>query len=487
MYGAPLFALAVGWVCGLLSIDCTLAQVGVLMFALVGLSYWTWQKGFLDRSVWGLPLGILTGHFYGLLHHRIPDHHIAHAVGHHGQLWGYLLEPPRPTAKSIRLLVGVTMWSPAYPPSPQPATGKIYLYLPKSHSPPLVGEKIQFSGRVEENPHMQIPRVYATSVACMGIQREFVLGYFLRLRQRILAKIRELFPDSRGAALIEALVLGYKGDLDPEVNKSFRLSGAAHILAVSGTHVGLVMSFFLLGIRFLPIGRRGRILRFLLLGLGLWFFAGLSGASASTIRAACMSSLWLVAWIFFRQGNAVNFLAFSALLQLGVKPDLLYQVGFQLSYAAVMGIIALYPFLWEKVAPHLPKTRLIRYGGELLTVSLAAQIGTLPFSLYHFGMFPTYFLLTNLVAIPISSLLLGVGLLWMIGIFIPYVNVFLGWVAAMGGEFLIFLMEQVARLPGSIVYLSDHKIPIFWMGGFLFLIIMLYLRRGTWQSTFIPV
>ncbi|MGQ9863197.1 MAG: ComEC/Rec2 family competence protein [Bacteroidia bacterium] len=479
--------MAVGWVCGLLLVDGTLGQVGAAVGASAALSYWSWKKGFADRSVWGLPLGILTGHVYGLVHKQVPPHHIAHAVGHYGQMTGYLVEDPKPTAKSMRLLVEVKTWARLSSPTPQPATGRIYLYLPKNSPPPRIGEKIRFSGRLEENPYGQVRyRMRVSSVECQGIRKGFLLGYFLRLRQHILTKMQDLFPDRKGAALVEALVLGYRGHLDPEVQESFRLSGAAHILAVSGMHVSLVMSFFLLAIRLLPVGRRGRSFRFLLLGLGLWFFVGLSSASASTVRAACMSSLWLGAWLFFRQGNAVNFLAFSALLQLGVAPALLYQIGFQLSYTAVMGIVGLYPLLWQRVALLLPKNRFSRYVGELLTVSLAAQIGTLPFSLYHFGQFPTYFLLTNLIALPIASVLLGVGLLWAIAIFIPYVNVFLGWVAVVGGEFLIFLLESVARLPGSIMYLSEHKIPIFLVAGFLFLVIMLYAQKGTWRHSFIP-
>lgn len=199
--------------------------------------------------------------------------------------------------------------------------------------------------------------------------------------------------------VMTALVLGDKRELDPILRQQYADAGVVHVLAVSGLHVGVIylLVSLLLGF-FIPV--RYAFTKSLIVILFLWFYAFLTGLSPSVWRAATMFSLLTVGRNLGRITGIYHTIATSAILLLILEPRLLFQPGFQLSYAAVFGIVRYQP---QIAGWWIPRHRWINSVWQLLTVSLAAQMITLPFTSYYFGQFPTYFLLANLLIIPLLS------------------------------------------------------------------------------------
>ena len=207
-------------------------------------------------------------------------------------------------------------------------------------------------------------------------------------------------------AIASALVLGEKSYLTPDIKKAYSEAGAMHVLAVSGLHVGLV--YLLLSYLFKGLGksRNALVLKTLIIVVLILFYAGATGFSPSVTRASIMFSLIAVGGIIRRNSSIYNIIFTSAFGMLLWDPLLLFNVSFQLSYIAVIGIIYLYPKIFNLF---FPKTAIGYYLWSLICLSLSAQIATFPLALYYFGLFPTWFLLTNLIVVPAAMIELGGG------------------------------------------------------------------------------
>jgi competence protein ComEC len=230
-------------------------------------------------------------------------------------------------------------------------------------------------------------------------------------RDIFLSILRKNKIEGNEYAIASAILLGYDDKLDPELRSEFSGAGAMHILCVSGLHVGIVCLFLSILLSFLNKNRYGKILYFVILILSLWIYALITGLSPSVLRAATMLSFVLVGKALKRHSNIYNSLAASAFVLLIINPFILTEVGFQLSYAAVIGIVALQP----------PMYRLLVFnnwftdkGWAIITVSIAAQLGTFPIAVYYFHQFPDYFILTNLIVIPLSFFIISIGFLLLI-------------------------------------------------------------------------
>jgi competence protein ComEC len=235
-----------------------------------------------------------------------------------------------------------------------------------------------------------------------------VKGMASDLRNFFLKKLKKSTISSEERSIIQALILGQKKDIDPELYTSYTRAGAVHILAVSGLHVGilyLILSGLFRPLIFLP---KGRLIRSAVMVLLLFGFALIAGWSPSVVRAATMFSLFAIAGMLRRPTNSINTLFLSFLILLIANPSWLFQVGFQLSYLAVFFILWIQPRLYKLYAPN---NYILRKAWAITTVSISAQLGVLPLSLYYFHQFPGLFLLTNLVILPFLAFLLGFGLL----------------------------------------------------------------------------
>lgn len=213
-------------------------------------------------------------------------------------------------------------------------------------------------------------------------------------------------------ATVGALTLGYKEDLDKELKHHFQASGAAHVLAVSGLHTGIIYGLLLalmtIGGRYKPLYENwlGRCLVSGIIILCMWGYAWLTGMTPSVVRAVLMVTIFEVGRMLYRQAFSINTVAAAAVLILLVHPQDLWSVSFQLSFAATAAIILMANGEWTKWRmPKIPK-----YILGILIVSLAAQLGTMPITMYYFHQFSCYFLLTNLIVLPLASLLVPCGL-----------------------------------------------------------------------------
>lgn len=249
-------------------------------------------------------------------------------------------------------------------------------------------------------------------------------------------------PASRG--LVLALVLGMRGLLDLNVQNMYIGAGVIHVLAVSGLHVGLLYMLLLCLLWLLRLKRR--LLGKVIVLCVLWCYAWITGLSPSVLRAVSMFSLFTINSLLGRRHNSINTLAVSAFLLMVYNPLFIFHIGFQLSYTAVLGILWLQPTLQRYLTPAAPWRK---KAWTFITVSLAAQLSTLPLTLYYFHFFPTYFLLANALVIPATPIIIGIALLIIITSPLPSVSLFLGKLTT----HLITLLNQyinlIVHLPGS--------------------------------------
>jgi competence protein ComEC len=226
------------------------------------------------------------------------------------------------------------------------------------------------------------------------------------IRKDLISKFKVAGIDGNRLSVLVAISLGDKSYLEKSLKNNYAGAGAMHILAVSGLHVGIVYLIFSALFSLLKLGDKvhNRILKGVILLIVVWGFAIITGLSPSVQRAACMFSFLIVADIVNRHSIALNSIAASAFFILLINPMMIFEVGFQLSYAAVFGIVWMHPIIYSWLSP---KYWLLDKAWSLIVVSIAAQLATLPFTLYYFHQFPNWFLLTNLGVIPLAFVIVS--------------------------------------------------------------------------------
>jgi len=242
----------------------------------------------------------------------------------------------------------------------------------------------------------------------------------LNLRMHLVNLFKKAGLSNDELAVVSALTLGYKDNLDAKVRKAYSGAGAMHVLAVSGMHVGII---YLILSGFLWFIKKRTWMKTVLLILALWGYAFITGLSPSVTRATLMFTFMLAGNIIDRRLNIYNSLAASGFLLLLINPNWLFDVGFQLSYLAVISIVFFHPKIYRMF--YVPNKWLDKLW-SLTAVSIAAQLGTTPISIYYFHQFPVYFWLSNIVVVlgatgliygsilllilsPIKSLFIGFG------------------------------------------------------------------------------
>jgi competence protein ComEC len=269
--------------------------------------------------------------------------------------------------------------------------------------------------------------------------------------------------------LIASISLGARDEVDKETIQSFTNTGVIHVLAVSGMNVGLIFVILNFIFRFLKKNRAGYILHTLIMLSGIWIYALITGMSASILRAALMFTFVIIGNTFKRNSNIFNSLAVSAFFLIAWNPIIIMDVGFQLSYAAVLSIIIIQPYLYKQL---FFKNWIGNQLWLLITVTFAAQIGTIPFTLLYFHQFPVYFWLANLFVIPLVTLIL----------YLTFVVLFLSLISGLLTSVVAFILDWLVRLvlisvniveklPHSVLrdlYPSLIQIFLVFMMGFLF-------------------
>ena len=279
-------------------------------------------------------------------------------------------------------------------------------------------------------------------------------------------------------AIAKALILGDKSDLDTETQNTFSATGTMHVLAVSGLHIGLIMQLLMAIAKYFSkyISRKKAIT--IIVGI-LWFYSVLTGFSPSIIRSIFMFSILMGAQLSGRNYNAINTLFFSAFIILLFQPMYLFDVGFQLSYLAMLGIFLLYEPIknWFNI-----KNKWLRYVWEGTAVGFAAQVMTAPLTLYYFHQFPNYFAISNLGVMAFSGAILGLGIALLVVGKIPLLNSLVAWLL-FASIFLMFLSIQwVEQLPGAVAY--GFEISLFCsalLSFVLFLLVKLSPQSKYWK------
>ena len=257
----------------------------------------------------------------------------------------------------------------------------------------------------------------------------------------------------------KALILGNKNSLDKETLRAYSSAGAMHVLAVSGLHVGIVMlilSFFLKPLKRFP---RGKLVFLIVVLIGIWFYALLTGLSSSVLRSAIMFSFVAIGLELERETSVYQSIMVSAFLMVLIEPLVIFQVGFQLSYLAVIGIVYIQPKIYKLF---YFRWLFIDKIWQITTVSIAAQLATFPLGLFYFHQFPNFFLLSNLIVIPLTFSILLVAFIYFLTHWIPIVNQVITYVF----DALLSIMNKgvafIEQLPYSIYYgVSIHWYEVF--------------------------
>lgn len=281
--------------------------------------------------------------------------------------------------------------------------------------------------------------------------------------------------DHQRLAVVAAMLLGYDDLMNPEIEQQYVTAGAMHILCVSGLHVGivyLVMNFLL---AFIKQERFKRFVKPVLILLVIWAYALLTGMSPAVTRASVMISMFVVGSAINRTNDLFNTLAASAVLMLFINPLLLFNVGFQLSYAAVLGILIFYKPLYGLFYFRFGLTDKL---WSLVVISFAAQLGTFPLAAHYFHYMPAYFWITNLFVIPLSFIIIAVGFAFVVFSWFPFVAHWLG--LALSG--IVYLLNLLVSLVGLMPYHGFYDLYFPWLKVFLVygLIIsffMLFLKK----------
>lgn len=268
-------------------------------------------------------------------------------------------------------------------------------------------------------------------------------------REKLLALLRAHFPTQDEYAVASALLVGYKDDLSDDLRTAYAETGSMHALAVSGTHVGMLYAgiFFLLK-RLRLRGAKGRWAEMTIVLAAIWAFTFLTGATASVLRASVMFTTYLAGKALFRSVSVWNVLPASALGLLLYNPYFLFDAGFQLSYAAVAGMVFFFPRFY-RISPIMP--RWADWAWQVLLVGFAAQLGTLPLSLYYFHQFPVYFWLAGWAVVFGGAVFMagGAALVLLDAVF-PWMGHWLGQALYWMLYGLNQLICGIQQLPGSV-------------------------------------
>ena len=349
--------------------------------------------------------------------------------------------------------------------------GKVLLYLQKDSMPmPVMGDVLLVetqvcrggkSGKFDYGLYLRRQGIVGT---CWALRRNWQLigheddmglkGLAKRSQYFLYQQYRKMGIEGQELGIISALTLGYREDLDKEVQRAFSASGAMHVLAVSGLHTGIVwgivMWILTLGGLYKPLWEdkfRRWLLNISTIVL-IWAYAFLTGLSPSVMRSALMLTFWALSSLLEQQTSRWNPLLAAAVVILIVNPLALWSVSFQLSFAAVAGIMLFGNSMQQAV---VSKGRVWQSVSGLLIVSLAAQLGTMPLTLHYFGQTSNYFALTNLIVVPMAGILLSLG----------FSTLAMSWCAV--GEWLglatkwcTWLLNQAVQWIESLPYSTTH-------------------------------
>lgn len=293
--------------------------------------------------------------------------------------------------------------------------------------------------------------------------------YASKIRSKILKNLRAQNFNERELQVLNALILGQQQNIEADIVKDYQYAGAVHVLSVSGLHVGLIVLFLNFLFRNIYNTRLGNLFKLVATLLSLISFAILAGLSPPVVRAVTMFCFVAIGMYIRRSSNIFNTLLISMLLILFFEPNYLFDVGFQLSYLALFFIVWFQPILKDL---YTPKYKIVQYFWDIITVSFAAQIGTMPLSLYYFHQFPTLFFITNIVILPALSIIMLIGIVVMI---LAYFNIQISFLSTLLERSIYWVNLIISKIASYEKFvIKDISLNI-WMMLALFLVIVSFI------------
>lgn len=301
----------------------------------------------------------------------------------------------------------------------------------------------------------------------------------LVFRDRLLRRYTDMGFSGQSYAVLAAMTLGDKSSLSDRLKEDYSVSGASHILALSGLHLGII--YAILSLIFLR--RRWQIASQVLILLAIWTYVFIVGMSASVVRSAVMITVYSLVSLLNRNKMSLNTLAVAAVVILIVNPLYLYDVGFQMSFAAVFFIILFYRPVLNLMPGCVMGIPVIRQIWQMMSVSLAAQIGVAPLIAFYFGRFSCYFLLTNIIVVPAATIILYGAVLMAALSFVPYLQTLLSALLLKVVVLLNSGVSFVAELPGASIdgiAIGLLQLVLIYVAIFSFSVLVVYAKKMMW-------
>ena len=316
-------------------------------------------------------------------------------------------------------------------------------------------------------------------------QGNFLYELIYKFRQHLLKVLKQHLFTPNEYAVASALILGSKDKLSSEIRNAYAETGAMHVLAVSGLHIGILMFMlnFILGLKS-NSGKWWKKIKLIILLSILWSFALLTGASASVLRAATMFSFIIIGQAVDRKTNIYNSLGASAFILLLINPLLLYDIGFQLSYVALGGIIYLHPKIYKL---WYIENKIGHWIWSGVALSVSAQIAVLPLGLYYFNQFPVFFWLSGVVVTAVAGIILGLGLFLLLFNGIPVLGTLLGYLLYASIWFMNSLIFMIQKLPGAVwegFWLEPWQVFSWY---FVLISSLVFLRKRKLKCAYLPL
>lgn len=468
----PLLTITISFAIGIIAafhLQWSFQTLVILLFSYLGIFsflFWKSKKALLQNSLFGITtyllaftLGMMSFYIHSDLNSK--HHYTKKSFEETNSIRAIVTTTLKSNEKYHKYFISLSHFNDSI------ASGKLLLYVPKSNIETLhSGDEIWLNSTIYPIPKAFNPyqfdyskylekqnvfhQIYTQENQIKIIQRHKTLDFYIENLRNNLSKSFEIHHfEPKTKAIIDALILGQRLELDKETIADYSNAGVIHILAISGLHISIIYFFIVFLLKPLKRVRFGAEIQLLIVLAILWLFALLTGLPASVTRAVTLFSFISIG-NYFNQPKAIyNALAISAFLILLIKPNAIFDIGFQLSYAAVLSIVLFQPF-YKKF--YFSDNKIAVYFTDTVLVSLAAQIGVLPLSLYYFNQLPLLFLLANLVIIPLSSLVLIAGIVILpLNYVLPSVAVFLGKILAYSIQFMNDYIHWIAQFKSGII------------------------------------
>ncbi|MBE9576065.1 ComEC/Rec2 family competence protein [Flavobacterium proteolyticum] len=468
----PLLTITISFAIGIIAefhLQWSFQTLVILLFSYLGIFsflFWKSKKALLQNTLFGITtyllaftLGMMNFYIHSDLNSK--HHYSKKSFEETNSIRAIVSTTLKPNEKYYKYFISLSHFNDSI------ASGKLLLYVPKSNIEILhSGDEIWLNNTVYPIPKAFNPyqfdyskylekqnvfhQIYTQENQIKVIQRHKTSDYYIENLRNNLSQSFDIHHfEPKTKAIIDALILGQRLELDKETIADYSNAGVIHILAISGLHISIIYFFIVFLLKPLKRVRFGAEIQLLIVLAILWLFALLTGLPASVTRAVTLFSFISIG-NYFNQPKAIyNALAITAFLILLVKPNAIFDIGFQLSYAAVLSIVLFQPF-YKKF--YFSENKIAIYFTDTVLVSLAAQIGVLPLSLYYFNQLPLLFLLANLVIIPLSSLVLITGIVILpLNYVLPSVAVFLGKILEFSIQFMNDYIHWIAQFKSGII------------------------------------